>query len=223
MGVGIVVTVAEHADALVEHQFRIRLVGLPLSRLLPGNATVSHSPMETCLAGSVGSMSGCFGIAHVVERVSNLMSHAVSHGFTSRGIEPECRHLVVVATSVASPLLRVVHEHHYLILRKVRRLRVYKAQRVEFQVEERLALRQQVVDIDIVETRCLRGRLVTIVFIPEHDDVVGLLRARLRPRVLVVRIALGIEQRVGALLTPLLRNVDLLLSKRGQRTHCQNT
>ena len=59
MGVGVVMRVAEHADALVVHLLRVRLVGLPLSRLLPGDAAVAHSPVEARLARAVSTVVGC--------------------------------------------------------------------------------------------------------------------------------------------------------------------
>ena len=136
----VVVAVAEHADALVEHQFRIGLVSLPLCRLFPCDTSVTHSSVEACLASAVGSVIRGFGVAHVMKRVAYLVSHAMSHRLAGRGIEPECRHLKVIASTVAGPCLGVVHEHHHLILRQIRCGGIDEAQCVEFQIVERLTL-----------------------------------------------------------------------------------
>ena len=190
---GIIVGIAEDADALVEHLIGIGLVSLPLGSLLPCDASVTHSTMEARLHRAVSTMVGCLGVAHVVERVPYLMRHAVTNRLAGGRIEPESADLIVVATAIAGPGRSVVHQHHHFILGKVRRCRIDKPKRVEFQVEEGFALGQQVVDVDIVEAGCLRRRSAAIVLIPEHDDVVGFLRARLRPRVLIVGVVLGIE------------------------------
>ena len=150
--IGIVVRIAEHTDTLVIHQFGITLVGLPLSRLLPCNATVSYRPMKARLHVSDIAMIGSFRIAHIMERVSDLMSHTMSYGLTSRGIQPQGRNHVIITTTITSPCFGMVHQHHHLVFVQVGVVRVNESQLIDFQIKERLTLLQQIVDVNVIET-----------------------------------------------------------------------
>ena len=215
--VSVVMALAEHADALVEHQLRVRLVGLPLCRLLPDGLAVAALQVEAGVDGRrrVVVVARGVGVAHIVERMPHLMGHRVADGLAGRRTEPEGAHLVVVAAAVAHPVRRVVQQHHYLIAPEVGLRGVHKAQLVDFQVVEGLALLEQVLLVDAVGRRRLRGQHGAVALVPEHDDVVGLHAPRLRPRVLAVGVALGIEQRVRRpRVAPLVGYVHRLLRHR---------
>ena len=82
MGEGIVMRHAEDADALLEHQFRKRLVGLPLGGLLPDGLSVAHGQVEACADGLRRHMAVArgIGVAHIVEGVSYLVGHSMTDG-----------------------------------------------------------------------------------------------------------------------------------------------
>ena len=116
---GIVVTLVENEDTLVVHQFGESLHGLPLSRLLPCDATLAYGAVESGFHHAVGTVVGCLGIAHIVERVSHLVSHSLTYRPTGVRTEPQGRHHIVVATAIASPLRSVVHENHRLVFLQI--------------------------------------------------------------------------------------------------------
>ena len=116
---GIVVTLVENEDTLVVHQLGECLHGLPLSRLLPCDATFTNRTMESSLNRIVGSVVGSLRITHIMERVSHLVSHCLTYRPTGVGTKPQCRHHIVVATAIASPLRSVVHENHSLVFLQI--------------------------------------------------------------------------------------------------------
>ena len=224
MRIGIVVGVAEDGIALRVHQLRVRLVGLPLGGLLPDGLTVAHGQME---AGADGRrrdvvVARRIGIAHIVERMAHLVCHGVAYGLAGRRAEPQGTDLEVVAAAIAHPFGGVVQQHHHLVVAQVGGLGIDEAQLVDFQVVESLALLQQVLLIHAVLRGRLRGFLVAVALVPEHDDIVALNGARLRPGVLVVRVALLVEQRVaGPGILPLVGDIDGFLRKGRYGNRCK--
>ena len=157
------------------------------------------------------------GVAHVVERMPHLVGHGMADWLTGTGAKPEGANLVIVAATVAHPVLGVVEQHHHFVFRQVRLHGVDKAQPVDFQVIERFALAEQVLLVDAVCLRRFRGLLRAVVLVPKHDDVVRLHASRLRPRVLAVGVALLVEQRVAwPRVPPLVGNVNRLLCHHGR-------
>ena len=207
----IVVRLAEHRDTLVVHQVGVRLGSLPLGRLFPDSLAVAASQVEARVVGRGVLVTAMLGIAHIVERVTHLVRHRMTHRLAGGRAEPQGADLKVIAAAIAHPVGGVVHQHHHLVLSQVRLHGVHKAELVDFEVVECLALLEQVLLVHTVGRRRLRGQGVAVELIPEHDDVVGLHAAALRPRVLVVGVTLFVEQRVRALLAPFHRDVNGLL------------
>ena len=150
MAEGVVVGVAEHADALVVHQFGVRLGCLPLGGLLPDGLAVAALQVEAGIVGLRVAVIAVLGVAHIVERVAHLVGDGMADGLAGRGAEPEGTDLEVVAAAVAHPLSGMVQQHHHLIFCDVRLHGIHEAQLVDLEFIERLALLQQVLLVHLV-------------------------------------------------------------------------
>ena len=69
----------------------------------------------------------------------------------------------------------MVHQHHHLILIQVGIIRINKSELIDFQFKERLTLSEQVVDVDVIEPSCLLRVCITVILVPEHNDILRLL------------------------------------------------
>ena len=118
------------------------------------------------------------------------MCHRVPHGLAGGGVEPQGADQVVVAASVADPLLAVVHQDHHLVLAHVGVCFVAERQSADVEGIETLCLLQQVVDIDIVEValREFIGRLRAVALVPIADEVLAFARTGFRPGVFAVGV-----------------------------------
>ena len=144
---------------------------------------------------------------HILERMSHLVGYGMAHRLTGRRPQPKGTDLEVVAAAIAHPVGGMVQQHHDLIFSNVGILGIHKAQLADLEFIERLALLQQVLLVHLIGRRRLRGFLRAVAIVPEHDDIVGLDTTRLRPRVLVVGIALLVHRSC----LPFIRNIYLLL------------
>ena len=115
VGEGIVVGVAEEADALVVHQFREGDETLPLGTLFPDARTLSDRVVEAHVYIGDASRLRCIGIAHVLEGVTHLVSYGMSHRLAGVRTEPEGWNGEVVSGSVAYPVGGMVQQNHTLV------------------------------------------------------------------------------------------------------------